>query len=95
MLKFCGYWINNIYIVGENPMISNPMVKHIYAPDITKNNKDANIIHKLLTAINKIPKLTDNFLFCSDDILVTRKSSWEDFAPRHVFEYNQNDEFRK
>ena len=95
MLKFCGDWINNIYIVGENPRISNPMVKHIYAPDITKNNKDANIIHKLLTAIESMPKLTDNFLFCADDILVTRRSSWEDFAPRHVFEYNQNDEFRK
>lgn len=95
MLKFCGDWIDNIYIVGENPRISNPRVKHIYAPDITKNNKDANIIHKLLTAIQKLPKLSENFLFCSDDILVTKKSSWEDFAPRHVFEYNQNDEFRR
>lgn len=70
-------------------------MKHIYAPDITKGNKDANIINKLFTAINKIPELTENFLFCSDDILVTKKSDWEDFAPRYVFEYFQNDGFRQ
>lgn len=91
MLKFCSHWIGNIYVVGENPGIRNPKVSHIYAPDITRNNKDANIINKIRTAINKIPKLSTNFLFCSDDILVTKKSDWEDFAPRYVFEYNQND----
>lgn len=95
MLKFCDHWIGNIYVVGENPGIRNPRVKHIYAPDITKGNKDANIIHKLLTAIWKIPSLSENFLFCSDDILVTKKSDWEDFSPRYVFEYKQNEEARK
>ena len=95
MLKFCSDWIGEIYVIGENPGIRNPKVHHIYAPDITKANKDANIIHKILTAIWKIPKLTDNFLFCSDDILVTKKSRWEDFAPRYVFEYRQDDNFRK
>ena len=95
MLKFCSHWIGNIYVVGENPHIHNQKVKHVYAPDITKGNKDANIIHKLLTAIRKIPNLTDNFLFCSDDILVTRKSDWDDFAPRYVFEYRQNETARK
>lgn len=70
-------------------------MKHIYAPDITKGNKDANIIHKLLAAILKIPNLSDNFLFCSDDILVTKKSDWEDFSPRYVFEYRQDDAFRR
>ena len=95
MIKFCSDWIGTIYVVGENPKISNPMVKHIYVPDITRSNKDANIIYKILSAINKIPTLSENFLFCSDDILVTRKSKWEDFEPRYVFEYNQNDEFRK
>lgn len=94
MLKFCSHWIGNIYVVGENPNIHNPKVTHIYAPDITKSNKDANIINKILTAIKKIPSLSDNFLFCSDDILVTKKSDWEDFAPRYVFEYRQDDEFR-
>ena len=58
MLKFCSHWIGEIYVVGENPRIRNPRVKHIYAPDITRTNKDANIINKILTAINKIPKLT-------------------------------------
>ena len=95
MLKFCSHWINEIYVVGENSGIKNPKVHHIYAPDVSRTNKDANIIYKLNMAIKKIPKLTENFLFCSDDILVTRKSDWEDFMPRQVFEYNQNDEFRR
>lgn len=95
MLKFCGHWINNIYVVGDNPRISNPRVKHINAYDISKSNKDANIIHKILVAIKKIPTLTENFLFCSDDILVTKKSDWEDFAPRYIFEYNQDQGVRE
>ena len=95
MLKFCSHWIGEIYVVGENPGIHNPMVKHIYAPDITKANKDGNIIHKLLAAINGIPKLSENFLFCSDDIIVTKKSDWDDFVPRVVFEYRQNDAARQ
>ena len=95
MLKFCSHWIGNIYIVGENSGINNPKVSHIASPDITKTNKDANIIHKLLVAINKIPSLTENFLFCSDDILVTKKSDWEDFVPRILFEYKQNEQARR
>lgn len=95
MIKFCSHWINEIYIVGEDSGIKNPKVHHIYAPDVSKSNKDANIIYKLNAAMQKIPKLTENFLFCSDDILVTKKSDWEDFMPRQVFEYNQNDEFRR
>lgn len=95
MLKFCSDWIGTIYVVGENPRISNPKVKHIYVPDITKTNKDANIIYKILTAINKIPTLSENFLFCSDDILVTKKTRWEDFSPRYVFEYNQDEQYRR
>lgn len=87
ILKFCDHWVDNIYVIGENPLIRNPRVHHIYAPDITKSNKDANIIHKIRTAIEKIPKLSSNFLFCSDDIMVTKKTDWEDFAPRYVFEY--------
>ena len=95
MLKFCSHWIGEIYVVGENPKIRNPKVHHIYIPDITKNNKDANIIHKLLEATKKIHKLTSNFLFCSDDILVTKKSDWEDFVPRYIFEYRQDEAFIK
>ena len=94
VLKFCSHWIGKIYVIGENPRINNNKVVHYYAPDVTKGNKDANIIHKILTAIWKIPDLSDNFLFCSDDILVTKKSDWEDFAPRYVFEYKQDDNFR-
>ena len=95
MLKFCQPWLGNIYVVGESPKIRNPRVKHIYCPDITKGNKDANIIHKLYVAIQKIPSLSDNFLFCSDDILVTKPTKWSDFHPMYVFEYNQNIKVRE
>lgn len=95
MLKFCQPWLGNIYVVGESPKIRNPRVKHIYCPDITKGNKDANIIHKLYVAIQKIPSLTNNFLFCSDDILVTKPTKWSDFHPMYVFEYNQNIKVRE
>lgn len=95
MMKFCSDWIGKIYVIGNNPGISNPNVIHIYAPDITRTNKDANIINKILTAINNIPTLSENFLFCSDDVLVTCPTKWEDFYPRYIFEYNQDDEFRK
>ena len=95
MLKFCSHWIGNIYVVGENSGIRNPLVHHVAAPDITRTNKDANIINKILVAIIRIPDLTDNFLFCSDDILVTKKSDWEDFSPRYVFEYNQSADARR
>ena len=95
LLKFCQDWLGNIYVVGENPHIRNPKVKHLYVPDITKVNKDANIINKLYMAIQKIPSLTNNFLFCSDDILVTKPTKWSDFHPMYVFEYNQNPEVRE
>ena len=39
--------------------------------------------------------MTQNFLFCSDDILVTKRSDWEDFEPRYIFEYNQSEEVRR
>lgn len=94
LLKFCQPWLGDIYVVGENLGISNPRVKHLYVPDITKVNKDANIIHKLHMAIQKIPTLTKNFLFCSDDILVTKPTDWKDFYPMYVFEYNQSPTFR-
>ena len=51
MLKFCSHWINEIYVVGENSGIRNPKVHHIYAPDVSRSNKDANIIYKLNMAI--------------------------------------------
>ena len=51
MMKFCSHWINEIYVVGENSGIKNPNVHHIYAPDVSRSNKDANIIYKLNMAI--------------------------------------------
>lgn len=51
MLKFCSHWINEIYVIGENSGIKNPKVHHIYAPDVSRSNKDANIIYKLNMAM--------------------------------------------
>ena len=39
--------------------------------------------------------MSDNFLFCSDDILVTKPTEWSDFHPMYVFEYNQNIKVRE
>ena len=47
MLRFCSHWIGNIYVVGNNPGIRNPKVIHLDVPDITRTNKDANIINKI------------------------------------------------
>lgn len=94
MLTHCPDWIGKIYVVGVDPHLRNEKVVHLWCPDITKSNKDANIIHKLQYAIDNVPSLTENFLFCSDDVLVTRRSVWEDFQPRVVFEYRKNETWR-
>lgn len=79
--KFCVSWLRNVYIIGDNPHVEGV----IYIPDVDPYNhdKDANIIHKTRTACERVPDLSDDFLLCCDDIMVTRKSDWSDFAPRY------------
>lgn len=79
--KFCSSWVRNIYVVGENPNIDG--VIHVPAKDEFVHDKDANIIHKVRIGCY-IKGLTDDFLMCSDDQLVTMESSWSDFRPRYL-----------
>ena len=92
MRKFCPF-IDRIFVVGDKPRcnLSQYEVTHVPCDDIFDRNKDANIMHKALHAIKSIPDLTDNFLLCSDDQLVTRECSWNNFTPKYVKEYNPDD----
>lgn len=89
--KYCSSWLRNIYVVGENPNIQG--VIHIPAKDPYTHDKDANIIHKIRVACEKIPNLSDDFLMCSDDQLVTMESSFNDFRPRYLRIYDPDDKF--
>ena len=91
-IKFCQPWIRNIYIVGNNPQcnLKNYMWTHVPALDVFKN-KDANIIHKTLTAIDKIPNLSDQFMLCSDDQLAIKQCSWSDFIPHRIQRFDPSD----
>lgn len=89
--KYCSSWLRNIYVVGENPIIEG--VIHIPARDPYTHDKDANIIHKIRVACEKIPNLSDDFLMCSDDQLVTMESSFNDFRPRYLRIYDPDDKF--
>lgn len=89
--KYCSSWLRNIYVVGENPNIEG--VIHIPAIDPYTHDKDANIIHKIRVACEKIPNLSDDFLMCSDDQLVTMESSFNDFRPRYLRIYDPDDKF--
>lgn len=84
--KYCTSWLKRIYVVGENPNIEG--VIHIPAKDIYTHDKDANIIHKVQVACEKIKDLSDDFLMCSDDQLVTKESKFEDFKPRYLEIYD-------
>lgn len=84
--KYCTSWLKRIYVVGENPHIEG--VIHIPAKDIYTHDKDANIIHKVRVACEKIKDLSDDFLMCSDDQLVTKESKFDDFKPRYLEIYD-------
>ena len=43
--------------------------------------------------MKKIPNLSDDFLMCSDDQLVTMESSFNDFRPRYLRIYDPDDKF--
>lgn len=81
--KFCSSWLGNIYVIGSEPPqpIAEDVI-HIPCDNPYTHCKDANIIHKVRYACENIEELTDDFLMVSDDQIVTRETSWEDFTPR-------------
>lgn len=92
MRKFCPF-IDRIFIVGNKPRcnLSGMNCTHIPCRDPYNANKDSNMMFKVLHAIDNIPDLTDNFLLCSDDQLVTQPCTWEDFKPKYVQRVTSDD----
>ena len=88
MRKFCPF-IDRIFIVGAKPRCSLKGMNciHILCRDVMSTNKDPNMMFKVFHAIKTIPDLTDDFLLCSDDQLVTKPCTWEDFKPKYVCKF--------
>lgn len=86
--KYCTSWLGRIFIVGSEPPdnLKNDVI-HIPCDDPYTHAKDANIIHKILYAVENIPDLSDDFVKASDDQVVTKETSWEDLTPRIVRMY--------
>ena len=58
----------------------------VYQDDIYKHDKDANIIEKVRTAIEKVSDLTDDFIMWSDDQFITKDTEWKDTTPRYMMD---------
>jgi hypothetical protein len=83
-----------IFLVGAKPnWIDYNLVTHIPADDpYTDGLKDRNIWHKIMLAVAD-ERVSERFLFCSDDQFVTRMSVWGDFAPRWIREFTPEHEW--
>ena len=69
--------LGNIYVVAEKLPVWMTGVKHIQVPDVSNSGKDAILINKVLAAC-KLPELSENFMFWSDDqVLVKPTALWE------------------
>lgn len=90
--KFCPF-VNRVFVVGSKPRCNLSELEYTYIPcrDPYTRNKDANIMFKVLHAIDNIPDLTDDFLLCSDDQLVTQPCTWDDFKPKYVKRITEED----
>ena len=64
--KYCSSWLNRIIIVGDEYPVSDDLI-NIVVDNVYKTTKAANIWNKIRSAIVKIPDLTDEFVFVSDD----------------------------
>lgn len=74
--------LGRIIVVGEDPGIDGTVVVRCEEPGAA--TKDGNIIAKVLKGIIDIGDVSSEFLLISDDMLITRESHWDDFAPRYV-----------
>ena len=88
--KYCP-WVRQVWVVGADPgFLNTAFVKYVPAADVHTHCKDANLIHKIET-VCRMPELSEEFLVCSDDQIVTYSSSWEDFRPRYVKRWSEAD----
>lgn len=71
--------IGQVFIVGHKPeWVKN--VIHLPLSDPYKHNKDANLNNKIVLACCD-PRLSDRFIFMSDDQYFLRKTKVDDFKP--------------
>lgn len=83
-----------IFLVGAKPdWVNYDLVTHIPAEDPYKDGlKDRNIWHKVMLAVAD-ERVSERFLFCSDDQFVTKLSTWKDFAPQWLREFTPEHEW--
>ena len=81
--KFCP-WSGRIFIATESELPENiaKQVVVVKVGDPYTHIKDANIINKIKTVIERVPDLSDVFIMASDDQVVTRECGLADFYPR-------------
>ncbi len=80
-------WVRNVFVVGEKPAWLTASAIHIPETDPFPHSKDANLIRKVVRACGD-PRLSEVFLLCSDDQLVTMPSEFHDFVPRYLKIYD-------
>lgn len=69
--------VDNIYVITTAgiPWIKN--VKMVYINDFWDDNKDRNIIHKIITTLKLYPEIND-FMLWMDDFIVTKELNLKD-----------------
>lgn len=83
--KYCSSWLNRIIIVGDIPNCNLPKgVMTIKVENKYKQFKSSNIWNKIREAIVQISDLSDDFIFASDDQIVTFETRWDDIVPYYV-----------
>lgn len=78
--------LGKIFIVGFKPDFlkwTDPRLIHIPCDDPYRHNKDANIIYKVMKACAR-NDISDDFIRCSDDQLVIKPTTIDDFYPRYL-----------
>lgn len=74
--------VGDVYIVTDNPPKWVTNVNVIHVPDIYPNNKDANLITKVLTACD-VPELSERFIYWSDDQVLMQDADLKTLLPSY------------
>jgi len=83
-----SFWMHlradsNYWIIGHIPAwIDRKQIRCLPWPDPYKHCKDANLLHKALRLAME-PRISDPFIFCSDDQILLRPIAPEDFRLWH------------
>jgi hypothetical protein len=88
--------LGRVWILGEHTpdWLNEERVSRIAIRDCYRNNKDANLINKLLRASME-PELSERFVSCSDDHILLRHLDAEDFKPYHTGNLEKQTEWKK